>query len=326
MQVRLRSRPVPQGEHDVALGALRPRRLAGRQLAGGDAIRPVTEELQRARVAHPAEVGGHLRQRLPRLDAALPGVRRRREVAKLFRDGAHRLGADRVAAVTAVGLHNVEPLLLALQRLVDAVAVRPRAGEFAPLRHPEHRVPVDRRVVLRRGRGAGRGHRGQVEDLARHRLHLRRVHEPVTAHPDVVVGLRQLGKQVAATVVGDHDLRELRRQVRRLRDHPHSGLRPAGAGDHAAEVGRPDPDRRVGGLLSVQPRLPGGEQQCRRHDGHGDHTRRFHAPAPLASDRSITWTPAGHMVAPMGSRREAPAGRRDGGHAPRCCAIAAAGC
>ena len=56
VQVVLGPGPVPQREDDVALDALRPRRLRRRQLAGGDAVGPVGEELQRARRLEPAEV------------------------------------------------------------------------------------------------------------------------------------------------------------------------------------------------------------------------------------------------------------------------------
>src|SRR3712207_7699592 len=44
--------------------------------------------------------------------------------------------------------------------------------------------------------------------------------EPVAAHPDVVARSRKLRDHVAAAIVGDDDLRVLRRQVVRLGDHP----------------------------------------------------------------------------------------------------------
>src|SRR5207247_8820867 len=97
--------------------------------------------------AHPAEAGGHLGQGLAGLDPALPRLRRARERTELSGDRAHRPGAERVTAVAAVGLHDVEPLLLAGERGVDAVAVGPRARELALVRHAEHRIPEDRRVV-----------------------------------------------------------------------------------------------------------------------------------------------------------------------------------
>ena len=43
MQVGLRVRPVPHRDDGVALDALRPLRLGGRQFAGGDAVGPVAE-------------------------------------------------------------------------------------------------------------------------------------------------------------------------------------------------------------------------------------------------------------------------------------------
>ena len=54
VQVLVRRRPVPGGDDDVALDALRPRRLVLRQLALGDAIGPVAEIL----VRHAAELAG----------------------------------------------------------------------------------------------------------------------------------------------------------------------------------------------------------------------------------------------------------------------------
>ena len=60
MQIRLGCRPVPQRDDDVAFDALRPRRLGRRQLAGGDAIGPLAEQLQRALRVEPADVRGHI--------------------------------------------------------------------------------------------------------------------------------------------------------------------------------------------------------------------------------------------------------------------------
>ena len=58
-----------------------------------------------------------------------------------------------------------------------------------------------------------RRHRAVIDGLAGLALHLRRVDQAVTAHPETVVGLRQAGDQVAALIVGDDHLGVARRQV-----------------------------------------------------------------------------------------------------------------
>ena len=82
---------------------------------------------------------------------------------KSLRDGARGVIAELVAAVAAVGLDDVEPLLLGFESNRNAVAVRTGAGESAPVRDLEQREPIDRWVVLRRGGAVGRGLGGEVE-------------------------------------------------------------------------------------------------------------------------------------------------------------------
>ena len=267
VQVVLGPGPVPQRQDDVALDAVRTGRPGGRQLAGGDAIGPVGEQLQRARRAEPAEIRRHLQHRLAGLDAPLPGVGRRRELAERLRDRARRLVAELMTRVAAVGLDHVEPLGLALEGGRDAVAVGSGAGEVALVRHLEHRVPVDRRIVFGGGGRARRHHRVQIEKAAGRGANLRRVDQAVATHPHAVLGPRQIRQHVAPLVVGDDDPRELRRQLVRLRDHPDSGFRPVGAPHDAAEVGVADTDRGVPARLGAGPALAGGERQ-RDHDRH----------------------------------------------------------
>src|SRR5262249_33617541 len=78
--------------------------------------------------------------------------------------------------------------------------------------------------------------RREIELLAGLAAHLRRVHEPIAAHPDLVVRIRQVRDDVAAAIVGDDDLGILGRQLGRFRDHPDAGLRPIRAGHYAADV------------------------------------------------------------------------------------------
>ena len=145
----------------------------------------------------------------------------------------------------------------------------PGARKLALVRHLEHRIPVDRRIIFRRRSGARRRHRGEVEDLAGRGRDLGRVDEPVAAHPDVVVGLRQIGQHVAALIVGDHDLGELGRKIGGLGDHPDAGLRPVRAGDHAAEIAVTDADTRRRALLRAQLRRGSAQQHRDPDSGHG---------------------------------------------------------
>ncbi len=71
VQVRFRVRPVPLGNHDVALDAAWARRRR-RELSGGDAIGPVGEYSQRASNAETLQAASHAAASLPRKDAALP--------------------------------------------------------------------------------------------------------------------------------------------------------------------------------------------------------------------------------------------------------------
>ena len=163
VQVVLGIGKIPLGDDDVALAALRARRPGGGQFARGDAVGPVGEELERALGVDAADRGRHVVHGLAGQDAPRPGVLRL-HVGEHRRDGAGRLVAERVAAVAAVGLGDVEPFGLALH-----VADR----EFALRRRLEHRVPVDRRIDFG-GRLRGRRRRGEVDDLARLALDLRR--------------------------------------------------------------------------------------------------------------------------------------------------------
>ena len=149
VEVILRAGPIPHADDDVALLALRSGRLRLGQLARGDAVRPVGVERQRPLGVEPADIGGHLRHRLAGLDAPLPRLDRGGEGAELLRDRAGGPVAERVTAVAAVGLHDIEPLCLRLQ-VGRHAALRSSLRELARRRDLQHRVPVDRREILRR--------------------------------------------------------------------------------------------------------------------------------------------------------------------------------
>ena len=141
-----------------------------------------------------------------------------------------------MTVAAAVQLDGVEPLLLALVRHRHAVAFGARAREQALVRNLEHGEPIDGGIVFRRGRRIRRRHRRQVHDLAARALDLRRIDEPVAAHPHAVGGLRQIGDHVAPLIIRDHDLGESGAQLGRLRDHPDAGFRSILAGDDPADV------------------------------------------------------------------------------------------
>src|SRR5262249_20160519 len=166
MQVGLRTRPVPDRDHDIALGALRARRLAGRQLALGDAVGPVAEDAQAALGAEALDGLDHVLAGLAGLDATRPRLVPVAELAQRFRNGPRRLAADSMTMEAAVGLELAQELRLAGHLLIDAVAIVAGAGEFALLRHLGHREPVDRRIVLGRRRLIGRRDSREIDDLA----------------------------------------------------------------------------------------------------------------------------------------------------------------
>jgi len=161
MQIGFGRIPVPQGYNDIARLAFRALRLGEGQFAGGDAIGPIAEQSEGARRIQPADRTDHIIGGLPDLDAIFPGGRRGIKMAEGLGYGPRRGIAQLMAGVAAVRLDDVKPLLLALHLRGHAVAVRlcPGAGKFVRRRDVQHRVPVDGRIILRRGRFAGGGHR-----------------------------------------------------------------------------------------------------------------------------------------------------------------------
>ena len=152
------------------------------------------------------------------------------------------------------------------------------------------RVPVPGRVVLRRGARIRRGGRLQVQRRPGLRPLLRRVDQPVPAHPDVVARLRQVGEEVAPLVVGHHDLGELRREVGGLGDHPHPRLGAARPRHHPRDVVADRSSSRRGGLRAVRAGRP--EQRGGRHRRSREEClRRLHLPAPLMMFRRVPHDP-----------------------------------
>ncbi len=257
VQVVLGIGKIPLRDDDVALAPLRARRLRGRQFTRRDAVGPVGEQAERALRVQPADRGRHVVHRLAGQDAARPGVFGL-HVGEHRRDRARRLVAERVAGVAAVGLHDVEPLGLGLEVVERKFVLR---------RYLQHRVPVDRRIALRRLRGRRR-RGGEVDDPARVALLPRRIHHAVAAREHLVIRLGQIGDEVAALVVGHHALDQPRRQVGGFGDHPHAGLRSVRTRHHAADVLIADRRR----LLCV----------CRRRKSRRDRRRGYKHKLPEA--------------------------------------------
>ena len=140
------------------------------------------------------------------------------------------------------------------------------AAEILCRRDLHQRVPVDRRVIMRRRRIVRRRHRREIDLLAGLGAPLGRIHQPVAAHPDGIVHIRrQVRDHVTALIVGDDDLGEFCRQLGGFRDHPDAGLRAVGSGYHAADVVIVDCDRRW--LLRMRRRDGQAEHACRRSQG-----------------------------------------------------------
>ena len=287
VQIMLLGAPFPGGDDDVALDALGPRRLGLRQFALGDAVGPVAEIL----VRHAAELSGnpvrHHLARLTRLEAAHPGIPARLERTELRRDRAGGLLAELMAADAVDVVHLPQPVGLG-----DVLGNVGRAAEIARRRNLQHRVPVDRRIIVRRGRRVRRRHRRVVEHLPGLRAQLGRIHQPVAAHPDAVVRRRQVGDEVAATVVGDDDPGELGGQLGGFGDHPDAGFRPFRTGNDARNIGAADLDRR-----GRTGRDCGRRKNQRRCNGDSSHARQqgtssFHEILPVWIRRTAGLQPA----------------------------------
>ena len=66
------------------------------------------------------------------------------------------------------------------------------------------------RIVVGRGAVVGGRHGGEIEGGSRGSRLLLRVHQPVSANPDLVVRIRQVREQVTTRIVRDHDAGEAR--------------------------------------------------------------------------------------------------------------------
>ena len=275
--------PVPQRQHDVALLPARSRRR-GRNFALRDAPGPVGKRSQRPHLPLIRQHRVHRRAAhagseppLPRFFVRLQFRLRLEDVI----DAARELIAKLMAEV-AVGLERVDPVILRQHRRPKAV--RAVARKLVRGRRLHERQPVvagiDLRCFLRRAR-----RRGDQRPRRRSRFHLRlrRVDEAVAAHPDAVGGLRQFRQHEASAIVGNDDLRERRRQILRLGDHPHAGLGNAVAAHNTGDVALRR--CRAPALLRAQRshrRRPNQSAQrgAKHQDPHSAIHQSHHAPSP----------------------------------------------
>src|SRR6266478_2435287 len=141
-----------------------------------------------------------------------------------------------MAVPAATGLDRVQPALPRIESDGDAVALVAGAREAASVGDPDHRRPINRRVILCRGGEAGSDLGGQVQNLARLAHHLWRVDQAVAAHPDPVGSFWEIRYDKAAAFVGDRHLSEAGPEIAGLCNDPDTGFRPEAAGDDAADV------------------------------------------------------------------------------------------
>ena len=237
VEVMLFIHPIAEGDHEVALHALRTLRFGMRKFAPGDAVGPIGEILDGQR-AHSGQLAHHELRGLSRLHPAYPGLFGSVEVPQGGLDGARGKLAELVAANAAVVFHFVEPL--GLRHLGGDSGIFTADGivavELVGGGNLQHRVPIDRRIILRCGGFVGSDHGGEIQMLAGFSHHFRAIHQSIAADPDAVGRFGQFGNEVTATIVGDDNLDVSHRQIARFGDHPDAGFRTIGAGDHATDV------------------------------------------------------------------------------------------
>src|SRR6185312_16231348 len=98
-KVRIRIAPLPLRDDNVARDALRTVGFSERKFARSDAIGPVSEQLERASRAEPADVARHEQRSAACLQPARPGGSRILEGAKSLTD---RPGAGRSQRMTGL--------------------------------------------------------------------------------------------------------------------------------------------------------------------------------------------------------------------------------
>ena len=220
--------PIAHRDDDIAFHALWPGGLGMGKLSLGDPVGPVAEIF----IRHAGKLAGklfcHVLAGLTRLGPSHPALFAGSE---LMGDGAGIKAADLVAADAASVLDDVE--IFALLDLSWNIAL---ATELVLAGNFQHRIPVDRRIILRGGGLVGRRYSREVLRPARSGPHLWRVDQPVTAYPDFVIGGRQVGQHIAALIVGHDGLDIPGAEIPGFGDDPDAAFGTVRAGDGSANI------------------------------------------------------------------------------------------
>ena len=230
MQVLLLVVPVPQRDNDVPFDTLRPRRFGKWQFALGDPVNPIAVVFKR-QVAEPGQLAEHHLACLPRLHTAAPRLDRGRERPERCGDGARGQLTQLVAPDAAGVFHGAQPC-----RLIQSGRDRAVAAELVGAGDLQHRVPIDRGVVVRSRCFVRRHCCGDAETLPRLGRHLGAVNQPVAARPDRIIGRRQIRHDEAAPIVGHDTLDVADGQIAGFRDDPDARFRTIRAGDRTADI------------------------------------------------------------------------------------------
>jgi hypothetical protein len=162
---------------------------------------------------------------------------------------------------------HLEPAALGL---LDPLRLRADLPDrkLAFARNLDQREPVVGGIDLRRRPGTRRGGEGQRKLASRPGLRLRRVGEAVTAREDRVLGVRKIRQHVPSRIVGHDHLPVPGAQLGGLGNDPRAGLRPARAGDDAADVVGVDGD--LGALRAPGEREYEDDRKAGREPGAGN--------------------------------------------------------
>ena len=180
--------PVPHRDDHIPFHAGRTRWRFG-NLAAGNALGPVGEHLQTTLAAVTRHEAVHSRPALPPLDAMIPRSDGRVELCEI---GNFASGLAPDLMTTLAAFHVVYPLTERLEFRIDAVAARAGARELTRLWRLEQRQPIVGRIDLRGGLRRRRHQGRQIQVLIRRGRDRLRIDQPIAAHPDLVVGLREL--------------------------------------------------------------------------------------------------------------------------------------
>ena len=169
---------------------------------------------------------------LARGDAAHPRLLAGFEFAERRRDRAGGFLAKLVAANEVDVVHPLAPDFRG-DFFWDVAA----AAEILGRRKLHHGEPVERGIVVCRGRLIRRRHRRKAKLLAGLRAQFGRIHQAIAADPHLVVHLRrQVWNHKAALLVRDNDLGEFGRQFGGLSDNPNARFGAARPAHYTADA------------------------------------------------------------------------------------------